>query len=125
MKVDRGTFRPDRDGGVVEVIEPTAMPMQPDWLTPEGEEVWMDDVGRVEAHRLVSEKDSTSFGNYCNLQGGVVRAWRAGEIPPVSALTEVRKMAEQFGIFGAKSRLKIAAGGEASKNPFGRNGRRG
>jgi hypothetical protein len=124
QKLARGTFRPSIDAGKVEVIEPNAMPVQPDWLTAEGEEVWMDDLGRVSEGRLVGEKDSTQFANYCNLQGAINKAWRSGECPPVAALTEARRMAEQFGIFGAKSRLQQKGDPGQTKNPFSRNGRR-
>lgn len=120
----RGTFQPCRDAGKVEVIEPDAMPMMPDWLTPAGQEVWMDDLGRVSAHRLVGENDSTMFANYCNLQGAINEAWRSGEVPPAAHLMEARKMAEQFGIFGAKSRMTVAPAAGKSSNPFARNGRR-
>jgi len=118
-----GTYRADRDPGLVEVIEPESLPQRPDWLTSEGEEVWMDDVGRVSAHKLVSEKDTTQFAQYCNMTGACIRAWRSGEVPPVSAIAESRKMAELFGICGARSRLKVAQP-ETSTNVFARNGRR-
>jgi len=122
-RVARGTYRRDRDPGYVEVIEPDSLPQRPDWLTPEGDEVWMDDIGRVSAHRLVSEKDASLFGQYCNLMGACIKAWRAGEVPPITAIAEARKMAELFGIAGARSRLKIAQP-EKSENPFFRNGKR-
>ncbi len=124
VKEARGTFRPHRDGNRVEVIEPDGMPMQPDWLTTAGEEVWQDDLGRVSQHRLVSETDSTLFAQYCNLQGAIIQAWRAGEVPPAAHLMEARKMAEQFGIFGAKSRLTVKQDGGKSSNPFAKNGKR-
>ena len=123
QKIARATYQPCRDAGVVELIEPDGMPARPDWLASEGEEVWMDDIGRVAAHRLVGEKDATLFGTYCNLTGACIKAWRAGECPPIAAISESRKMAELFGIAGARSRLKIAQP-EAPKNPFARNGRR-
>jgi hypothetical protein len=123
QRIARGTYRPDRDGGVVEVIEPESLPQRPDWLTSEGEEVWMDDVGRVAAHKLVSEKDASAFGQYCNLMGACIKAWRSGNVPPITAIAESRKMQELFGICGARSRLKVAQQ-DATTNPFARNGRR-
>lgn len=123
-RIARGTL-PRSAAPSVDLYEPNAMPAQPDWLTAEGEEVWMDDIGRVTASRMATEKDSTQFANYCNLQGAINKAWREGECPPVAALTEARRMAEQFGIFGAKSRLQGGGSEEGkSKNPFSRNGRR-
>lgn len=119
----RGTFQPVRDGNRVEVIEPAAMPMRPEWLTAEGEEVWLDDVGRVTAGRLITEKDSTAFANYCNMQGMIIRCWRKNEAPPITAVAEVRKQQELFGIGGAKSRLGVKGGNDkGSANPFARNG---
>lgn len=123
-KEARGTFQPCRDAGKVEVVEPNSMPLKPDWLTAAGEEVWIDDIGRVGHGHLVTERDSTMFANYCNLQGAINLAWRAGEVPPAAHLMEARKMAEQFGIFGAKSRLKVGGSDGPSGNPFARNARR-
>jgi len=123
-KIGRGTYQPCRDAGKVEIIEPDALPMRPEWLTASGEEVWLDDVGRVTAGRMASERDSTMFANYCNLQGAIVQAWRAGEVPPAAYLSEARKMAEQFGLFGARSRLQMPGGDDGAGNPFARNGRR-
>lgn len=125
IKEARGTLRPHRDGLTIEMSEPSGLPQRPDWLTTAGQEVWMDDLGRVSTGKLAGERDSTMFGTYCNLQGAIIQAWRSGEVPPAAHLMEARKMAEQFGIFGAKSRLKVGVPEDgASKNPFGRNGRR-
>ena len=118
----RGTYQPCRDAHVVEIADGEGMPSTPDWLTTEGQEVWMDDMGRVSPGRLVTERDSTMFATYCNLQGAIIKAWRIGEVPPASHLMEARKMAEQFGIFGAKSRLKTADPADANRSPFARNG---
>jgi hypothetical protein len=123
MKLARGTFRPHRDGAVVEMVEPTALPMQPEWLTEGGRDVWLDEIGRVSSVRLATERDSMMFANYCNLQGAIIQAWQAGEVPPAAVLIEVRKLAEQFGLFGVKSRVKVAAAEDRPSNPFSRNGR--
>lgn len=124
-KLARGTLQKCRDSGRVEVIEREQLPLQPDWLTPEGQDVWLEDLGRVATHSLVSELDSTVFGNYCNLQGAINKAWRLGEVPPAAYIMEARKMAEQFGIFGAKSRMKVGSGGSGGTgNPFAKNGKR-
>lgn len=108
----------------VELIEPGSLPIQPEWLTPAGQEIWHDDIGRVSTHRLVSESDSTLFTTYCNLQGACSLAWKAGEVPPAAHLMEVRKLAEIFGIAGGKSRVKIGGDGPKPSNPFARNGTR-
>ncbi len=124
-KLARGTFQPCRDADRVEIITPDALPVQPDWLTEAGQQVWLDEIGRVASNRLASESDSVAFANYCNLQGAIAQAWRAGDVPPASMLMEARKMQEQFGLFGARSRVvKIQGGAAATSNPFARNGRR-
>lgn len=119
----KGTFQKSRDGNKVQVIEPMSTPQQPDWLTVEAQEVWLDDIGRV---KLATESDTTLFANYCSLQGAIVKAIRqGGEMPPISAFTEVRKMQEVLGIGGARSRVGLAPEGGKGGNVFGRNGRRG
>ncbi len=124
-KMARGTFQPCRDGGVVEIVAPDALPVQPEWLTDAGRQVWLDDIGRVAGGKLVTEADSTMFANYCNLQGAISLAWRANEVPPAAMLMEARKMQEMFGLAGAKSRVAKAGGaGGAPSNPFARIGRR-
>ena len=125
-KAAQGTLRKCRERDTIQFIEPSALPEQPDWLTVEGQEVWQDDISRVNAHMLATEKDSTSFANYCNLQGMIVRCWRTGEAPPVTALAEVRKLQELFGIGGARSRAQKAGGGASAPatNPFLKNGKR-
>lgn len=120
-KADRGTLRPDRDGHRVQLIEPSALPMQPDWLTEGGASVWLDEIGRVSTSRLAKESDSMMFANYCNLQGAIIKAWRFGEVPPAAMLTEVRRMAEQFGLFGVKSRVGVVGDENTKSNTFARN----
>jgi hypothetical protein len=132
-KVERGTVRPYRDiaSEVIDpsLVAPNELPQRPDWLTPAGEEVWMDDIGRIAAGRLSGEADATMFGNYCNLQGAIIQAWRAlargvpdAKAPPPTALSEVRKLQEMLGIAGVKSRIVKGAptgGGSKSSSPFG------
>jgi phage terminase small subunit len=119
----RGTFQPVRDANTIEIIEPNAMPQMPDWLSAEAQEIWLEDLGRVTANRLVTEKDTTAFANYCALQALIVQCFRKGEAPAITALAEVRKLQELFGIGGAKSRLQVKSAG-GSGNPFKRNGSR-
>jgi hypothetical protein len=121
QKASRGTLQPCRDKGKIEMIEPDALPVRPDWLTAAGEEVWLDEIGRVVHGQLVAERDSAMFGTFCNLMGAINLAWRTGEVPPAAHLSEARKMAEQFGIFGAKSRLQLESGNGQNANPFTRN----
>jgi len=121
-KKAKGTFQPSRDGSRMQVIEPMSTPQQPDWLSSEAQEIWLDDVGRV---KLATESDSTLFANYCSLQGGIVKALRHGsEMPPISAFAEARKMQEVLGIGGARSRVGVAPDGGNPGNVFARNGGR-
>jgi phage terminase small subunit len=134
LKQERGTLTPCRDKGRTEVeamsaagqlAVPHGLPQQPDWLTDAGREVWLDDVGRAASHRLATESDSTQFGNYCNLQGAIIMAWKVGAVPPAAHLMESRRMAEQFGLFGRKSRVIAGqTGNEQASNPFLNNGKR-
>ena len=122
IKRQRGTYRPCRDNGPkIELAAPGDLPQKPNWLTAAGEQVWIDDIGRVASVGLVTELDTTCFGTYCNLQGAAILVWRAGGVPPITALAEIRKLAEIFGIAGARSRIGTSgAGSEAAANPFSR-----
>jgi hypothetical protein len=130
IKQERGTYRPHRDDGRTEIdvlapdhghlASPHGLPQQPDWLTEAGKEVWLDNVGRVASNRMVTEADSDMFASWCCLQGAIVQAWRSGTPPPAAHLMESRRMAEQFGIFGRKSRVMqgVSAGDGTTSNPF-------
>jgi hypothetical protein len=120
-KIARGTYQPCEDDGVVELghvvlTGPNDLPQRPDFLTAEGEEVWMDNVARVVSNGLIGERDSELFATYCNLQGKCRLAWQIGEIPPPAETRLVIKLSEYFGIAGAKSRtVKLAQGGEQKR----------
>jgi hypothetical protein len=119
IKDERGTTRADRgDMDFIEIVAPDDMPQRPDFLTTAGEEVWMDTIGEVSANRLVSSRDTELFATFCNLAGANRMAWRAGEVPPLGAIAEMRRLMELFGIAGAKSRVvKVDKGGPGG-NPF-------
>ncbi len=102
LRKRRGTFRPSRHDGTIEVGTTDAPPRKPSWLTEAGANVWNADLRRVRP--LATELDSTMFATYCNLQGAITLAWRAGDVPPTSYVAELRRMAEQFGIAGDASR---------------------
>ena len=124
-KQDRGTFRPCREVGTSEIVAPNALPQQPDWLTEAGRDCWLDNIGRVSATRGAAEVDSDLFANFCNLQGAITKAWRAGEVPPVTALVEARRMMEMLRIAGPSSRVvKVGDGEKSDGNPFLKNVRR-
>jgi hypothetical protein len=119
-KEARGTDQPARNRTVT-VFERAALPQQPDWLTEDGQHVWLDNIGRVSTSRGAAELDSDLFANFCNLQGAIVKAWRVGEVPPITALMEVRKMMELLRIAGPSSRVvKVSDGEKPAGNPFNR-----
>ena len=118
-KTARGTFQPARDAQTVQILQPTALPQQPDWLTEEGKNVWLDNIGRVSSVHGAVEVDTDLFANFCNLQGANVMVWRTGQVPPITALMEARKMMEMLRIAGPSSRVvKVADGPKAAGNPF-------
>lgn len=118
-KKARGTFQPVRHADVVQIVEPTALPLQPEWLTEDGRQVWLDNIGRVSSVHGAREVDSDLFANFCNLQGAVAKVWRSGEVPPITALMETRKLMEMLRIAGPSSRVvKIDDGTKPSGNPF-------
>ncbi|QDO99091.1 hypothetical protein FNB15_18250 [Ferrovibrio terrae] len=116
-KKARGTLRPCREPAPVGFIDQQGLPAKPAWLTAAGEDVWIDEVGRVSLNRLADRRDTTSFGNFCNLQGCINLCWQSGEVPPAAHLAEARRMAEQFGLFGARSRQNLPAAPK-EENPF-------
>lgn len=121
-KKARGTLRPSRQIGVIEITTPDAPPQQPDWLTASGEAVWLDNIGRVMAVGLATEADSDLLGLWCNLVGACGEAWRAGAVPPGWAVTESRRLGELFGLAGARSRIvRGLETGPSAENPFAHN----
>jgi hypothetical protein len=126
-KFDRGTFQPSRDGAKVEIVVAGNPPMMPDYLTPEAQLVWQEEIGRV-MQAGVTEIDSSLFARYCALEALIRVSFSqiGGEPPPAAYLTTQRQMAELLGIAGRKSRVGKGApdGGAGSANPFARNGHR-
>lgn len=122
-KERRGTLQPCRDPGPVTVVTAGDPPMIPDYLTPEAQEVWMEEIGRVMVSG-VGERDSSLFGRYCATEALARKAFIAGEPPPAAYLTELRRMAELLGIAGPRARTGVKAPDANSKNPFARNGNR-
>ena len=116
------TFRPRRHAPIT-VVDAGILPQMPGWLTPFGEEVWMENIGRVSSIHGISELDTDLFGNYCNLQGAIAAAWAGGEVPNSRTLAEARKMQESLRIGGASSRItkvnnSMKAAGVVDGNPF-------
>lgn len=121
VKEQRGTFRPGRDGWRGEITTLSDPPAMPEYLTPEAQEVWLEEMGRVISSG-VSELDSSLFARYCSLEALIRKAFRAGEPPPAAYLSEGRRMAELLGIAGPRVRLTGKSDGANSQNPFARNG---
>jgi hypothetical protein len=107
---------------VVELLEPATLPIEPDGLTKGGRVVWLDLVPHC-AGRLATSRDSMLLGQLANLVAACNEAWISGSAPPAAFLSEVRRMAELFGLAGPRSRLVAAATG-SPPNPFKNNGRR-
>lgn len=126
MKLDRGTLRPSREKGVVEIATPLDPPMMPPWLTEDGKAAWLDNVGRVMQTGLAREIDSDLFATWCNLMGAMSRAWTSGDVPPAWAVGEARRLGELFGLAGVRSRIMRGGtdAGVNGPNPFGSNGRK-
>ena len=102
QKLARGTARRDRSTGMGDIVSPSDLPQQPDWLTPGGQAQWLDNIGRVSGR--AGESDSVMFGTFCNLAAACASAWEAGAVPPAAHLAELRRLGEMFGLTGAGSR---------------------
>lgn len=113
-----GFYRPSRHGALGgELIVAGDPPRMPEWLSAEAQLVWEENLGRVMAGGC-TERDSDAFASYCELAAAERKAWRAGEVPPAGALTELRKMREALRIMGPSSRIGEKAGGPKTNNPF-------
>lgn len=125
VKIARGTLQACRDGGQsLEMVGRQDPPIAPDYLKPEAQEVWIEEIGRVMAFG-VGEKDSSLFARYCSTEAMARKAFLAGEPPPAAYLTELRRMAELLGIAGPRVRTGAKPDGPTiNSNPFVRNGNR-
>ena len=123
-KRERGTFEPGRHGDRIAPDEDAGTPQQPEWLSPFGKEVWLDNVDKVCKANSSAALDTDLLGNFCNLQGAVIAAWRSGGLPPITALVEVRRMMELLRIGGPSSRITKDGNGPATSNPFAKFGKR-
>jgi hypothetical protein len=62
LKRQRGTLRPARELGVIEIATSRDPPLMPGWLTEAGKSAWHDNVGRVMQTGLGTEIDSDLLG---------------------------------------------------------------
>jgi len=124
-KEARGTLKPYRDSGKVEICVPGDPPVMPDYLTAGAIDVWQEVLPRVMAAG-VSEVDSAMLARYCSTEAIVRETFRAdGAPPPAAYLTMLRQYEELLRIAGPKSRVG-GGGGDGAKpaNRFARNGSR-
>lgn len=125
VKLARGTLQPCRDHAF-EIVEQGDPPIAPDYLSPEAQIVWMEEVGRVMVSG-VTERDSSLFARYCAVEALARKAFLAGEPPPAAYLTELRRYSELLGIAGPRVRATGAKPDGPTiinGNPFARNGNR-
>ncbi|MGI4795219.1 MAG: hypothetical protein ACRYG8_14340 [Janthinobacterium lividum] len=106
-KLSRGTVNVTRDRKKFIVTEPGTSPQKPDNLTEAGEAVWLDILPVITNNRLASEGDELTLSNLCNLQGAINSVFAAGGVPPAAFLSEARKLAEIYGLCGARSRVDV------------------
>lgn len=121
VKKNQGSFQPSRGGDLVEIPTVSSIPQPPEWLSPAALTVWNAEISRVTHGSMVVDLDTTMFAIYCNTIAGIIDVTQKGDQPSAAQVSEARKMAEQFGIFGRKSRL-ITDPGADKTNPFARNG---
>lgn len=102
----------------MEIVGANDPPVTPDYLSPEAQIVWQEEVARVMSVG-VCELDSSIFGRYCSIEAVVRNVHANGQAAPAAYLTELRRMAELLGIAGPKSRVQKVDQGKSS-NPFGK-----
>jgi hypothetical protein len=108
-----GTLRRDRHGDRAAPssapIEVAAVPPPPKFLTAGGRRVWREHIAHAVASGQLSERDTAAFGQWANLMGACIKAWKAGDVPPIAWILETRRLAEHFGMCGARSRAGAPA----------------
>lgn len=89
----------------------------PDHLSADAQAVWVENLGRV-MQGGITEADSDAYATYCELTAAERKAWKAGEVPPSGALTELRKLRELLRIAGPSSRIGMKTPALKPANPF-------
>ena len=92
------------------------MPLMPAYLTKEAKAIWLESIERVIAGGA-TELDSDLIARYCSLEALTRLTFEQGECPPISALTELRRMGESLGLAGSQSRSQAVTPAKAV-NPF-------
>jgi hypothetical protein len=123
-RLAEGTFRKDLHANKIELKPMTRTPVfiyPPEWLTPDGKIVWEENIKNCTPS--LEDADVNCFGMFCNMMGLIQQCYKAGKRPSFDYLTETRKLAELFGLCGARSRVVDNSATSSSDNPF-RNSRR-
>ena len=84
--------------------EPGKLPTPPDTLTRVGRKVWAEDAPRAFANRTATDDDLSMLVLYCNLVGRINTCLKKDQRLQGVWLSEVRKLAETFGLCGMRSR---------------------
>ncbi|MBA3852921.1 MAG: phage terminase small subunit P27 family [Gemmatimonas sp.] len=146
LKLLKGTFRPDRDGGMPDPEALVEIPKAPAYLSTDAKREWKRVCAELIALGVLTNLDLAALEGYCTAYGRAVTAERSlkksgkgiraltmltpqGWIarPEVAiakaAWAEARRFAQEFGITPA-SRTRVPhakAGGDApKKDPWGR-----
>ncbi|ATP18558.1 hypothetical protein [Sphingobium yanoikuyae] len=114
-----GTFKQCVDGATTAISAVLRdIPVQPDWMSEAGKEVWAADLEKVMATGLTGV-DAGAFALYCETMAVFIQSVRAGQPVNAAYRSELRKQMELLSIAGAKSRLaKIGQEQTAKASPF-------
>lgn len=131
----KGETRPSRmaeasQGGSVVVAFPVVdkVPEPPDWMVPDGQQLWRDIAPMLYAQKVLTKADLAALTHLCQLHGMIQggqngkMGYKAG-IPPVAAeLTQLRMLFSEFGLTPS-SRTRVPHGSKEGGNRFGNNGK--
>lgn len=115
-KIAAGTAKPSRVRYQMTVPEAMTIPLMPEYLTKEAQAIWSEQLERMIAGGA-TELDSDLIARYCSLEALTRLTFEIGECPPISALTELRRMGESLGMAGSQSRSTAITPVKPS-NPF-------
>lgn len=120
-----GERRPSRMGAqVVEFPAAKSVPECPAWVSyEEGQALWDEIAPMLFAQRVLTVADVYALAHLCQHHGELIDQYRRGNTPKPSDRSELRREFSEFGLTPA-SRARVEKGGEGSKNPFARHGRK-
>lgn len=121
IKVMKGTAQKCRMDGntAVDGELVTGYPEPPEWLDGlHAIEEWHRITPLLVAIKVLTEKDLTYLGHYCNIHGGLIDAAGSRTPPSASMYNALDKYAGKLGMTPA-DRAKVSAAAEAKpSNPF-------